>query len=79
MSSAMMFCQVRWNPVNGKLSGLGLLFAAGLTVYTVFTANGNKLQGPGKALIEHAAFLALGSLQIMLNPNPMPSSKPKTN
>mmetsp|Transcript_23445 Transcript_23445/g.61404 ORF Transcript_23445/g.61404 Transcript_23445/m.61404 type:complete len:150 (+) Transcript_23445:122-571(+) len=60
---------VRWNPINGKTAGLGLLIAAGNMVYRVYSANGDSFDGPGKAILEHAVVLAVGAIAIMFFAN----------
>jgi len=71
---AMMFSGVKWNPANGKMSGMGCWLAAFNAASIVYKADsGSFVLRP---LYITAAVLLLGGLNIFLFPsNPMPPKK----
>merc|ERR1712166_213449 len=67
-----MLFTVRWNTINGKLSGLACLGCAANIGYTVYQAmDGGKFVL--RPLYPFAAVLALCGLHLMFNANPMPA------
>jgi hypothetical protein len=69
---AMMFSAIKWDPINGKLSGIGGFAAAGYTAYSTFEADGQKFVP--RLFYFYAAFVFFGTLHIFAFPsNPAPA------
>ena len=64
-----MLVTVRWNPINGKLSGLACLGCAVNTALTLFNGIDNGVFVP-RLLYVNAAIMALTGLHVILFPNP---------
>ena len=61
---AMIFSGVKWNPVNGKMAGLGCFVSVALALFV----------GSGTFYFYHAAVLLLGGVHIFAFPsNPLPA------
>ena len=61
---AMIFSGVKWNPINGKMAGIGCFVSAALGVYV----------GSGTFFIFYAAVLLFGGVHIFVFPsNPLPA------
>jgi len=73
----LTFSGVSWNPINGKMAGLGGFIVAGHTVYSTFKADSNVLVP--RPFYIYAAVLFLGALHIFAFPsNPLPKKNPHT-
>ena len=64
LTVGMIFSGVKWNPVNGKMAGIGCFVSAALALYV----------GAGSFFYSCAAVLMLGGLHIFVFPsNPVPA------
>lgn len=71
---AMMFSGVKWNPVNGKMAGMGCFLAAFNAASIAYKADSGAFVL--RPLYLTAAVLLLGGLSIFLFPsNPLPPKK----
>eukprot|EP00041_Stephanoeca_diplocostata_P003038 m.31530 g.31530 ORF g.31530 m.31530 type:complete len:138 (-) comp13984_c0_seq1:141-554(-) len=69
---------VRWNTINGKLSGLGMIGCGVNIGYTVFKRMDNEVLVIRPAYL-YAATLVLAGIKVMFFANPMIVSKEKKN
>jgi uncharacterized membrane protein YebE (DUF533 family) len=70
---ALAFSGVKWNPINGKMAGLGGFIASGYTAYSVFKAD-KEIFVP-RVFYIYAAMVFLGALHIFAFPsNALPKS-----
>lgn len=77
LTQANAFSGVRWNPINGKMAGLGGFIAVGCTVYTQFKADKDAFVP--RLFYVYAAVLLLGALHIFAFPsNPLPEKTKDT-
>lgn len=58
---------VKWNPINGKMAGLGGLIAGAVTAFTTFKADGDKFVP--KLFYVYAVLIFLGALHIFAFPS----------
>ncbi|CAE7391369.1 unnamed protein product [Symbiodinium pilosum] len=73
---ALMLSGVKWNPINGKLSGLGGFVAAGYTAYSTYVAD--KEAFIPRLFYVYAAVIFLGALHIFAFPsNPLVKKEKK--
>jgi len=72
---ALMFSGVKWNPINGKLSGLGGFIAAGYTGYSSYVADGETIVP--RLFYIYAVVLFLGALHIFAFPSNPVTPKPE--
>jgi hypothetical protein len=73
---ALIFSGVKWNPINGKMSGFGGLVIGGYTAYFTFKADSNAFVL--RIFYAYAIKLLLGSIHILFFPsNPLPPKKDK--
>ena len=70
ITMGFMLFTVRWNPVNGKLSGIGCLGCAANIANTTFNALDKGVFVPRLSYV-YAGVLALAGLKMFLFPNPM--------
>lgn len=70
LTVGFMLTTVRWNPINGKLSGLGCLSCGINMAYTAFKTLDGGVFVPRLCYV-YAGVMALAGLHIALNPNPM--------
>jgi len=69
--AAGMLFGVKWNPINGKLSGLGALGAAGYSARAALQADSGRFVP--RLVYFYAALLLLGAVHLMFFPsNPVP-------
>jgi len=74
---ALIFSGVKWNPINGKMVGVGGLVAAGATAYAAFSLSGNVFVP--QLLYIYALIISVGALHILAFPsNPLPAKPKKT-
>jgi hypothetical protein len=74
---AMTFSGVKWNPINGKMAGIGIFITSAVTVYTQFKADSDVFVP--RFFYVYAAVLFLGGLHIFAFPsNPLPPKTPET-
>lgn len=67
---ALTFSGVKWNPINGKMAGLGGFVAAGYTAFSTFKADSNVFVP--RIFYVYAVVFLLGALHIMVFPsNPL--------
>jgi uncharacterized membrane protein YjfL (UPF0719 family) len=72
----MALTGVKWNPINGKMSGVAGIVAAGFTAYTTFKSD-SEVFVP-RLFYAYAAVLCGGAAKIALLPsNPMPEKTPE--
>lgn len=72
----LAFSGVKWNPVNGKMAGMGILITTAYTTYSIFKADADVFVP--RLLYIYAALLFLGGLHIFAFPsNPMPKKTPE--
>lgn len=77
LTLAMALSGVSWNPINGKMAGLGGLFTAGYTTYCTFKSDGDVFKP--QLFYIYSAIILLGSLHIFAFPsNPLPEKTPET-
>eukprot|EP00929_Paragymnodinium_shiwhaense_P007276 TRINITY_DN111203_c0_g1_i1.p1 TRINITY_DN111203_c0_g1~~TRINITY_DN111203_c0_g1_i1.p1 ORF type:complete len:302 (-),score=69.93 TRINITY_DN111203_c0_g1_i1:343-1158(-) len=73
----MTFSGVKWNPINGKMVGLGAFISLGYTIYSCFKADGEVFVP--RPIYNYAFVLILGALHIFAFPsNPLPEKTPET-
>jgi len=73
---ALMFSGVKWNPINGKMAGLGGFVASGNIAYQSFTADGGVFVP--RLFYIYAASIFLGALHIFAFPsNPLIAKESK--
>merc|ERR1711879_341434 len=65
-----MLFTVRWNTLNGKLSGLACIICAGNAVYATYFLHDKEIMVPRPFYI-YAVVLALCGLHLMFRANPM--------
>ena len=66
LTVSMILSGVKWNPVNGKMAGLGCFVSAGLALYV----------GAGTFFFYNAAVILLGGVHVFFFPsNPLPAKK----
>ncbi|CAJ1330878.1 unnamed protein product [Effrenium voratum] len=74
---ALMFSGVKWNPINGKMGGMGGFIASGYTAFSVYKADGEKFIP--QLFYVYALVLFLGALHIFAFPsNPLLPKPDKT-
>jgi len=71
---ALMLSGVKWNPVNGKLAGLGGFIAAAYTAYSTFKADSDVFVP--RPFYVYAALIFLGALHIFAFPSNPKLAKP---
>ena len=59
LTVGMVFSGVKWNPINGKMAGMGCFVASAVAVYV----------GSGTFFLYHAAVLLLGGAHIFIFPS----------
>eukprot|EP00928_Gymnodinium_smaydae_P058746 TRINITY_DN4194_c0_g1_i1.p1 TRINITY_DN4194_c0_g1~~TRINITY_DN4194_c0_g1_i1.p1 ORF type:complete len:281 (-),score=46.21 TRINITY_DN4194_c0_g1_i1:114-956(-) len=67
LTLGMAFSGVKWNPINGKMGGLGGLITVGVTAYEIFKNDGNVFVP--KFFYAYLAVLFIGTLHIMFFPS----------
>lgn len=68
---SLTFSGVKWNPINGKMAGLGGFIAAGYTAFAIFKADKDAFVP--RVFYMYALIIFLGSLHIFAFPsNPLP-------
>jgi len=68
---------VKWNPINGKMAGLGGIIASGYTAFSTFRADSHVFVP--RLFYVYSAVLLLGALHIFLFPsNPLPEKTSET-
>jgi len=71
---AMMLSGVKWNPINGKMAGLGGLIGAGYTAFSTF--KGDSEVFVPRVFYFYAVAIFLGALHIFAFPsNPIPAKQ----
>merc|ERR1719162_1546510 len=71
LTIALTFSGVKWNPINGKMAGLGGIIASGYTAFSTFKADSDVFVP--RLFYVYAAVLLLGALHICVFPsNPLP-------
>lgn len=77
LTIGLLLSGVKWNPINGKMAGLGGLVAAGYTFYSTFKADGDAFVP--KFFYVYATLIFLGALHIFVFPSnelpPKPDKK----
>jgi len=73
---ALILSGVKWNPINGKMAGLGGFICSGLTAYSTFKAD--KDEFVPRIFYVYAALMFLSALHICAFPsNPLPPKPEK--
>jgi len=68
---ALILSGVKWNPINGKMAGLGGFICSGVTAYTTFNADNNAFVP--RIFYIYAALMLFSSLHVFAFPsNPLP-------
>jgi len=73
--NALMLSGVKWNPINGKMAGLGGFIASGYTAYSTFKADSDVFVP--KAFYVYAALIFFGALHIFAFPSNPKLAKPE--
>lgn len=67
LTIGMAFSSVKWNPINGKMSGFAGLITVGVTAYSSFKADGDAFVP--KLFYVYLAVLFVGTIHIFLFPS----------
>jgi len=74
---SLMLSGVKWNPINGKMAGLGGFIAAGSTAYATFKADSDVFVP--RIFYIYASIIFLAALHIAIFPsNPFPAKAEKS-
>lgn len=77
LTIGMVLSGVSWNPINGKMAGIGGFITVGYTAFSQFKADGDVFVP--RLFYVYAAVLLLGTLHIFAFPsNPLPEKTPET-
>mmetsp|Transcript_67600 Transcript_67600/g.171087 ORF Transcript_67600/g.171087 Transcript_67600/m.171087 type:complete len:274 (+) Transcript_67600:76-897(+) len=77
LTIGLAFSGVKWNPINGKMAGMGGFIVAGHTAYTTFKADSDRFVP--RPFYFYAAVIFFGALHIFAFPsNPLPPKTPET-
>ena len=71
-----MLYTVRWNPINGKLSGFVLAVQGAFTAHLIYTKY-DKETFVLRPFYVYALMMVLSGFKIFFFPNPMPGREPK--
>lgn len=71
---ALTFSGVKWNPINGKMAGIGGFIASGYTAFTIFKTDSGVFVP--RIFYIHAVILFLGALHIFAFPSNPKLAKP---
>jgi len=75
LTIGLMLSSVKWNPINGKMAGLGGFIAAGYTAFSSFKADGDVFVP--RVFYIYAALIFLGAVHIFLFPSNKAAKKPE--
>jgi hypothetical protein len=73
----LVFSGVKWNPINGKMAGLGGFICSGFTAYSTFKADADVFVP--RLFYIYAAIIFIGSLHIFAFPSNPLIKKPDGN